>query len=373
MCGLDTEYELGKDASINTMANVYHISQSTILKVGMLTDEAIRNGALKKNTEKRGNGIEPSELGFSYEIEIASGQLVEIDKVIRGCKLEIEGHMFDINLIPFRSGSFDVIIGMDWLSNHKAEIICHEKVVRIPLQDGQVLRVIGERPEEKMRHLMSAKAKEQKQEEIVVVRDFPEVFSDDLSGLPPIREIEFRIELIPGAIPVVKSPYRLAPSEMEELSGQLKELQDKDPSNIEAVKNWEAPRTSSEVSFILSLASSPPMDQKICLGLGRVLMQRDNDLYGTKSRYLTNLKQSPSHLNKKELNMFMQSWIELSRTKICEIRYHPVRRIVVADALNRNKMIKPKRIRAMNMDLQSSIKDKILAAQKEAPDESAGL
>ncbi|GKC81084.1 putative reverse transcriptase domain-containing protein [Tanacetum coccineum] len=109
--------------------------------------------------------------------KIASGQLVEIDKVIKGCKLEIEGHMFDINLIPFGSGSFDVIIGMDWLSNHKAEIICHEKVVRIPLQDGKVLRVIGERPEEKMGHLMSAKAQEQKQEEIVVVSDFPKVNS----------------------------------------------------------------------------------------------------------------------------------------------------------------------------------------------------
>ncbi|GJZ65605.1 putative reverse transcriptase domain-containing protein [Tanacetum coccineum] len=117
--------------------------------------------------------------------------------------------------------------GMDWLSNYKAEIICHEKVVRIPLPDGKVLRVVGERPEEKARLLMSAKASDKKQEEIVVVRDFPEVFPDDLSGLPPIREIEFRIELIPGATPVAKSPYRLAPSEMEELSGQLKELQDK--------------------------------------------------------------------------------------------------------------------------------------------------
>ncbi|GJR18027.1 putative reverse transcriptase domain-containing protein [Tanacetum coccineum] len=172
-------------------------------------------------------GIEPSDLGFSYEIEIASGQLVEIDKVIKGCKLEIDGHVFDINLIPFGSGSFDVIIGMDWLSDHKAEIICHEKVVRIPLLDGKVLRVLGEKPEEKMRQLMSAKAKEKKQEEIVVVRDFPEVFPDDLSGLPPVREIEFRIELVPGAMPVAKSPYRLAPSELEELSGQLKELQDK--------------------------------------------------------------------------------------------------------------------------------------------------
>nr|GEX88875.1 putative reverse transcriptase domain-containing protein [Tanacetum cinerariifolium] len=162
-------------------------------------------------------GIEPSDLGFSYEIEIASGQLVEIDKVIKGCKLEIEGHMFDINLVTFGSESFDVIIGIDWLSNHKVEIIYHEKVVRIPLPDSKVLRVIGESPEEKIRHVMSAKAKEQKQEEIVVVKDFPEVFPDDLSGLTPIREIKFRIELVPGAISVVKPSYRLAPSVIEEL------------------------------------------------------------------------------------------------------------------------------------------------------------
>ncbi|GJW56829.1 putative reverse transcriptase domain-containing protein [Tanacetum coccineum] len=168
-------------------------------------------------------GLEPSDLGFKYEIEIASGKLVEIDKVIKDCKLEIEGHVFDIDLIPFGHGSFDVIIGMDWLSKYKAEIISYEKVVRIPLPDGKVLRVLGERPEEKARFFMGVK----KQEEIVVVRDFPEVFPDDLSGLPPIREIEFQIELTPGAIPIAKSLYRLAPSELEELSGQLKELQDK--------------------------------------------------------------------------------------------------------------------------------------------------
>ncbi|GJZ20061.1 putative reverse transcriptase domain-containing protein, partial [Tanacetum coccineum] len=126
-------------------------------------------------------GLEPNALGFKYEIEIASEQLVEINKVIKGCKLEIEGYVFDIDLIPFGHGSFDVIIGMDGLSNYKAEIICNEK------------------------------ASDKKQEEIVMVRDFPEVFSDDLSGLPPIREIEFQIELIPGATPVAKSPYHLAP------------------------------------------------------------------------------------------------------------------------------------------------------------------
>ncbi|GKD42756.1 putative reverse transcriptase domain-containing protein [Tanacetum coccineum] len=119
---------------------------------------------------------------------------------------------------------FDVIVRMDWLSRHKAEIVCHEKVVRISLPHGKMLRVLGERPEEKVRYLMSAKIKEQKLKDIVIVRNFPEVFPDDLSGLPPSREFEFRIDLIPGAMPVAKSPYRLAPSEMEELSSQLREL-----------------------------------------------------------------------------------------------------------------------------------------------------
>ncbi|GJU40554.1 putative reverse transcriptase domain-containing protein [Tanacetum coccineum] len=164
--------------------------------------------------------IEPNDLGFRYKIEIASGHLVEIEKVIKGCKLEIEGHVFDIDLIPFRHGSFDVIIGMDWLSNYKAKIICHEKVVRIPLPDGKVLRVLGERPEEKARLLMSAKANEKNQEEIVMVRDFH--------------------ELIPGATPVAKSPYHFVPSELEELSGQLKELQDKGFIR-QSLSPWGAP------------------------------------------------------------------------------------------------------------------------------------
>ncbi|GKA07249.1 DNA-directed DNA polymerase [Tanacetum coccineum] len=138
--------------------------------------------AITTNPVGRENmGIEPSELGFRYEIEIANGQLVEINKVIKGCKLEIKGHVFDIDLIPFRHGSFDVNIGMDWFSNHKAEIICHEKVVKIPLLDGKVLRVLGEKPKEKMRQLKSDKAKEKEQEEIIVVRDFPK---DKLCNAP---------------------------------------------------------------------------------------------------------------------------------------------------------------------------------------------
>nr|GFB80690.1 hypothetical protein [Tanacetum cinerariifolium] len=88
------------------------------------------------------------------------------------------GHVMSV-VVPTMSG-------MDWLSNHKAEITCHKKVVRISLLDGMVLRVLGERPKEKVRLLMSAKASDKKQGEIVVVRDFLEVFSDDLSGLSPV-------------------------------------------------------------------------------------------------------------------------------------------------------------------------------------------
>ncbi|GKA09403.1 putative reverse transcriptase domain-containing protein [Tanacetum coccineum] len=113
--------------------------------------------------------------------------------------------------------------------------------------DGKVLRVLGERPEEKARFLMGAKAGDKKQEEIVVVRVFQEVFPDDLFGLPSIREIEFRIELIPGATPGLRKVQFLR----HVINGNGIHV---DPSKIEAVKNWKAPRTLTEVRSFLGLA-----------------------------------------------------------------------------------------------------------------------
>ncbi|GJT75920.1 putative reverse transcriptase domain-containing protein [Tanacetum coccineum] len=321
--------------------------------------------------------IEPNNLGFSYEIKIASGQLVEINKVIRGCKLKIQGHTFDIDLIPFGHGSFDVIVGMDWLSRHKTEIVCHEKVVIILLPKGEMLRVLGERPEEKVRHLLSAKAEEQKLKDIVVTRNFSKVFPDDLSGLPPSREIEFRIDLIPGAMPVAKSPYRLAPSEMEELTkeehemhlGLILELIKKEKLKIEAVNNWEAPRTPSEKhkeyvwgeeqerAFqtlkdklcnvpVLALFNGPKdfilkIHEKNYtihdLELGAVVFALKiwrHYLYGTKSVIYTDYKSLHHIFNQKELNMPQRCWIELFSDYDYEIRYHPCKANVVADALN---------------------------------------
>nr|GEY94801.1 reverse transcriptase domain-containing protein [Tanacetum cinerariifolium] len=108
--------------------------------------------------------------------------------------------------------SFDVVIGMDWLSKYHAKIICDEKVVHIPIEDETlIIRA----------QVMEKKSDEKRLENIPVVREFPDVFPEELPGLPPVRQVEFQIDLIPGAAPVAHAPYRLAPSEMQELSNQL--------------------------------------------------------------------------------------------------------------------------------------------------------
>ncbi|GJZ43555.1 putative reverse transcriptase domain-containing protein [Tanacetum coccineum] len=171
--------------------------------------------------------IAPTALNTSYEVELADGKVVSTNTILCSCTLVLSDHVFKIDLLPTRLGSFDVIVGMDWLSCRRAVIDCYEKIVRIPLPNGEILEVQGERPEKDLGSLACIKADEKKLDDIRVVRDFPEVFLDDLLGLPPVREIEFCIDLIPGASPVVRSPYQLAPSKMLELSNQLKELQEK--------------------------------------------------------------------------------------------------------------------------------------------------
>ncbi|GKB87346.1 putative reverse transcriptase domain-containing protein [Tanacetum coccineum] len=168
--------------------------------------------------------MKPSVISLDYEIEIASGVIVETNKIIRGCRLELEGHTFIIDLIPFGYGSFDVVVGMDWLSKLRAKIVCYEKIIQIPLSNRDILEVYRERPEGNLKQLKTIKVNELKLEDIPIVREFPGVFPGDLSGLPPSREVEICINLILGAVPVAKSPYRLAPTKMQELSNQLKEL-----------------------------------------------------------------------------------------------------------------------------------------------------
>ncbi|GKC96329.1 reverse transcriptase domain-containing protein [Tanacetum coccineum] len=146
-----------------------------------------------------------------YDIEMADENLVSTNTIIRGCTLTLLNQPFEIDLMPIKLGSFDIIIGMDWLSKYHARIICDEKVVYIPINDETLI----------IRVMEKKKSDEKRLEDIPVVKEFPEVFPEDLPGLPPVRQVEFQIDLIPGATPVARAPYRLAPSEMQELSNQL--------------------------------------------------------------------------------------------------------------------------------------------------------
>ncbi|GJU70610.1 putative reverse transcriptase domain-containing protein [Tanacetum coccineum] len=160
--------------------------------------------------------IPPITIDTFYNIEMADGNLVSTNTVIQGCTLTLLNQPFEIDLMPIKLGSFDVVIGMDWLSKYHARIICDEKVVHIPI-NGETLII----------RVMEKKSDEKRLEDIPVVREFPKVFPEDLPGLPPVRQVEFQIDLIPGTTLVARAPYRLAPSKMQELSNQLQELADR--------------------------------------------------------------------------------------------------------------------------------------------------
>ncbi|GKA66217.1 hypothetical protein Tco_0766025 [Tanacetum coccineum] len=134
--------------------------------------------------------------------------------VLRGCTLNLVDHLFKIDLMPIELGSFDVVVRMDWLVKYDVVIVCGQKYIE---RGCHLFLAHVTEKEPTKRHI----------EDVPVIRDFPEVFPDDLPGLPPTRQVEFRIELVPGAASVARAPYRLTPTEMKELSVQLQELLEK--------------------------------------------------------------------------------------------------------------------------------------------------
>ncbi|GJW64071.1 putative reverse transcriptase domain-containing protein [Tanacetum coccineum] len=522
--------------------------------------------------------ITPSTLDHYYDVELADGRIIGLNTILRGCTLNLLNHPFNINLMPVELGSFDAIIGMDWLAKYQAIIVCAEKIVRIPW-GNETLIVHGDgsnRGNETRLNIISCtktqkyllkgcptfgnerarrkrredKIEEKRLEDVPIVRDFPDVFPEDLPGLPPARQVEFQIDLVPGAAPVARAPYRLAPSEMKELSEQLQELSDKGfirPSsspwgalvlfvkkkdgsfrmcidyrelNKLTVKNrYPLPRiddlfdqlqgssvyskidlrsgyhqlrnkqehkehlklilellkkeelyakfskcefwipkvqflghvidslagyyrrfiegfskiakpmtklTQKKVKFVWGdkqEAAFQLLKQKLCSapilalpegsedfiaycdaskkGLGAVLMQREkviayasrqlkiheknytthdlelgavvfalkiwrHYLYGTKCTVFTDHKSLQHILNQKELNMRQRRWLELLSDYDCEIRYHPGKANVVADALSRKERDQPLRVRALVMTIGLDLPKQILNAQTEA-------
>ncbi|KAJ0527131.1 putative nucleotidyltransferase, Ribonuclease H [Helianthus annuus] len=178
-----------------------------------------------------------------FTVETADGNSVKINQVLQKVGIELSGHKFAANLLPMKLAEFDVVLGMDWLIANHAQIICDKNSIEIQAPTGEIIMITGDKPRNPLKFIsvmkvanyerkqgivymisviISTKGKELK--EIPVVSEYPDIFPEDLPGLPPDREVEFRIHLIPGTIPIAKAPYRLAPTEMLELKKQLDEL-----------------------------------------------------------------------------------------------------------------------------------------------------
>ncbi|GJS73854.1 putative reverse transcriptase domain-containing protein [Tanacetum coccineum] len=191
-----------------------------------------------KNQNRRNKARVPDARGKAYVL--GGGDANSGSNTVTG----LLGHPFNIDLMPIDLDSFDVIIGMDWLAKNHAVIVCDKKIVRIPYENEILIVTVNENKDE---------SKEKRLEDVSTVRDFPEVFPEDLLGLPPIRKVEFQIDLVPGATPVSQTPYRLAPSKMEELSTQLQELSD---------KGFIRPKTAFRTAMVTTSSSEALVDFK---------------------------------------------------------------------------------------------------------------
>ncbi|GJU32989.1 putative reverse transcriptase domain-containing protein [Tanacetum coccineum] len=343
--------------------------------------------------------IIPSALDVSYAVELADGRTSGTNTVLRGCTLGLLGHPFNIDLMPIDLGSFDIIIGLDWLAKNHVVIVCDEKIVRIPY-GNEILIVQGDKcyGEEN-----KDESKEKRLEDVPTVRDFPEVFPEDLHGLPPILQVEFQIDLVPGVAPVARASYRLAPSKMEELSTQLQELSDKRfirPSS----SPWGAPDLfvkNKDGSFQMCIDYRELNKLTV---KNRYRIPRIEDLFDQLTRYghyefqvmpfgLTNAPAVFMDLmnranfgvaqegriirqvlevrllaveDQKELNMRQRRWLEFLSDYDYELRYHLGKANVVADALSRKSRPKPLRVRDLVMTIGLNLPVQILNAQVEA-------
>jgi hypothetical protein len=202
--------------------------------------------------------LEPMEVGVVVSTPV--GKSVICRRIVMGCPILIEGRTLTANLIVFDMEGFDIILGMDWLSKNHAIIDCHNKEIIFRLPADSEFKFVRTKVDATLQLILATQAKqlllegcqidlaclkelsqeERKMEEIPVVQEFLDVFPEDFPGLSLDREIEFCIDLIPGAAPISKAPYRMAPAELKELKKQIQELLDKGfirPS----VSPWGAP------------------------------------------------------------------------------------------------------------------------------------
>ncbi|OWM63611.1 hypothetical protein CDL15_Pgr008154 [Punica granatum] len=202
----------------------------------------------------------PESFDSSMSIATPTRESVMVDELYRGCMLQLGDREMLVDLIPLSIQDFDVILRMDWLASHQAYVECYKKEVVFRLLDELEFNFCGDQwsvpskfisflkaskllkkgCEAYLAHVVATEVDSSKLSEIPVVCEFPDVFPNELPGLPSDREFEFTIELEPGIAPISRAPYRMAPSELKELKVQLQELLEKGfirPS----VSPWGAP------------------------------------------------------------------------------------------------------------------------------------
>nr|XP_009771167.1 PREDICTED: uncharacterized protein LOC104221741 [Nicotiana sylvestris] len=242
-------------------------------------------------------GVE--SLNVPYIVVTPVGKTISVDRVYRDCVIFIQGRDTVVDLLVLPMSDLDVIMGMDWLDSCYASVDCHSKLIRFefpgepclvwkgitPLTRGKIIsyvkarRMINNRCMGFIATVHDTRLEDVTIYSVPVVREFADVFPEDLLGLPPTREIEFSIDLVPGTQPISIPPYRIAPAELRELKVQLQELLDKglirpsvspwvsflghvmsrdgiqvDPKKIKAVRDWPRPTTPTEIRSFLGLA-----------------------------------------------------------------------------------------------------------------------
>nr|GEY26366.1 putative reverse transcriptase domain-containing protein [Tanacetum cinerariifolium] len=175
--------------------------------------------------------IKPVKLNSSYEVELADGKVVSTNSVLRGCTLNLLDYLFDIDLMPIELGMFDVIVGMDWLVERDALIMCGKKEVHVPYKN-KTLVVKSDSAQ-----VMEKEPAKKQLQDVPTICNSPEVFPDDLPGLSPPRQVEFKIKLIPGAARVVRAPYRALMLFVKKKDGSFRMCIDYRELNKLAVKN----------------------------------------------------------------------------------------------------------------------------------------
>ncbi|GJU64027.1 putative reverse transcriptase domain-containing protein [Tanacetum coccineum] len=319
--------------------------------------------------------IVPNTLDHGYNVELADGRIIGVNTILMGCTLNLRNHPFNINLMPVEMGSFDVIIGMDWLSKYSAVIDCAKKIVRIPWRnktliihgDGSTqgnvtrLNIISCTKTQKymekgfpifLAHVttkeVKGKSEMKRLEDVSIVKDFPKVFPEDLPGLPPTQQVEFQIDLVylVCAVHGHLIDYRL-PQIKSYLSNE--EQSDKGFNKTQFL-TWGAPVLScQEIKTDHSMWSSvySKIDPKFRLSQIKVFREEDipEDC----------LQNSLGHYD-----------FQVAKYYVAISVYHPGKANVVADALSRKEREPPLRVRALVMTISLDLPKQILNAQTEA-------